>query len=90
MKKTFNTCFAAVFAMAACMFAFTSCSDDDDNGKAPSGNGNPLVTEAKVLLEGVTDARNGEWEYRFEYDDQLRPYRSIEDYYDDELFYIYF
>lgn len=88
MKKTLNTCFAAVFAMAACMFAFTSCSDDDDNGKAPSGNGNPLVTEAKVLLEGVTDARNGEWEYRFEYDDQLRPYRSIEDYYDDELFYI--
>lgn len=88
MKKTLNTCFAAVFAMAACMFAFTSCSDDDDNGKAPSGNGNPLVTEAKVLFEGVTDARNGEWEYRFEYDDQLRPYRSIEEDDGEELFYI--
>lgn len=70
------------------MFAFTSCSDDDDNGKAPSGNGNPLVTEAKVLLEGVTNEERGEWEYMFEYDDQLRPYRSIEDYDDDELFYI--
>lgn len=88
MKKTLNTYFAAVFAMAACMFAFTSCSDDDDNGKAPSGNGNPLVTEAKVLLEGVTNEGRGEWEYMYEYDDQLRPYRSIEEDDDDELFYI--
>lgn len=88
MKKTFKTGLIAVFAMAASMFTLTSCSDDDDNSKAPSVNSNPLVTEAKVLLEGVKDVGNGDWVYKFYYDDQLRPYRSDEADGFDELFYI--
>lgn len=87
MRNIFKTSLAAIFVMATCMLAFTSCSDDDDdNGGAPSGNGSAMVTEAKVLLEGVTKDGWGDWSYKFYYDDQLRPYYSNEADGYDELF----
>lgn len=91
MRNIFKTSLAAIFVMATCMLAFTSCSDDDDdNGGAPSGNGSALVTEAKVLLDYISykDDYDEDILFMYKYDEQFRPYFCTElDEYDD-IFYI--
>ena len=92
MRNIFKTSLAAIFVMATCMLAFTSCSDDDDdNGGAPSGNGSAMVTEAKVLLDYISHKEDNYGEevmFKYKYDEQLRPYfcTELDDY--DDIFYI--
>lgn len=60
-KKRFFA-FMPALALAACVCTFTSCSDDDENGSAPSG---PTTTFEGKLLTQVGN-------YEFDYDNNGR------------------
>ena len=57
-------------ALAMCAFTFTSCDDDDDEYRMPTG---PAATYAGKLVTGVGS-------YKFHYDDNNRCYKVTSSY----------
>ena len=68
-KKFFLSVMPAV-ALAMCAFTFTSCDDDDDEYRMPTG---PAATYAGKLVTGVGS-------YKFHYDDNNRCYKVTSSY----------